>query len=317
MQVLISAEVDDFQMLKRIVVYVFELGECDLSYDVRDRTRFLKKLLSCKLACHEPAEDSVASQENIAAHVVEHVFGRKLKPSSPSALHNRFYLPGSLSQIVLHAAPGYEPLPKPCSFVFEEHDQLSDLDSQREAAADLDGSQESSETGGEDGSSDYDSESSIGSDFSSDDDERTVSNDANDPAAPLIQISETSVSADREELRSKRALDLWLDDQPSTSNQTSAALNSNQSSYAKISVGDIGSRVKPKSYSLLDPGNGSGFKVDYAFLSDVSTVSPLHVCVEVLFENSSSEPILEVKLEDEESMKVADSAKQTLVGKAK
>lgn len=316
MQVLISAEVDDFQMLKRIVVYVFELGECDLSYDVRDRTRFLKKLLSCKLA-HEPAEGSVASQENIAAHVVEHVFGRKLKPFSPSALHNRFYLPGSLSQIVLHAAPGYEPLPKPCSFVFEEHDQLSDLDSQREAAADLDGSQESSETGGEDGSSDYDSESSIGSDFSSDDDEKTVSNDANDPAAPLIQISETSVSADREELRSKRALDLWLDDQPSTSNQTSSALNSNQSSYAKISVGDIGSRVKPKSYSLLDPGNGSGFKVDYAFLSDVSTVSPLHVCVEVLFENSSSEPILEVKLEDEESMKVADSAEQTLVGKAK
>lgn len=302
-------------MLKRIVVYVFELGECDLSYDVRDRTRFLKKLLSCKLACQEPAEDSVASQANIAAHVVENVFGKKLKPFSPLALHNRFYLPGSLSQIVLHAAPGYEPLPKPGSFVFEERDQLSDFDRQGEAAADLNGSQESSETVDEDGSSNYDSESSVGSDFSSEGDERTMSNDANDPAAPLIQISETSDSADQEELRSRRALDLWLDDQPSTSNQTSSALNSNQNSYAKISIGDIGSRVKPKSYNLLDPGNG--LKVDYVFLSEVSTVSPLHVCVEVLFENRSAEPILEVNLEDEESMKAADSTEQTLVGKAK
>ncbi|ESQ44908.1 hypothetical protein EUTSA_v10010081mg [Eutrema salsugineum] len=310
-KVLISAEVDDFQMLKRIVVYVLELGESDLSYDVRDRTRFLKKLLSCKLA--ETAEDSVASQENIAEHVVEHVFGRKLKPFSPLTPQNRFYLPGSLSQIVLHAAPGYEPLPKPCSFVFEEHDQLSDSDRQREATAGLHGSQESSETVDEDGSSEYDSESSNGSDFSSDVDDRTISNDANDP---LIQISEVAVSTDQEELRSKRALDMWLDEQPSTSNQSSSALDRNQSSYAKISIGDIGSRVKPKSYTLLDPGSGSGLKVDYTFLSEFSTVSPLHVCVEVLFENGSTEPILEVNLEDEEAAKVSDSAEQTLVGKA-
>lgn len=207
MQVLVNAEVDDFQMLKRIVVYVLELGECDISYDVRDRTRFLKKLLSCKLACHEPPEEeTVASQENIAAHVVEHVFGRKLKPFSPLALHNRFYLPGSLSQIVLHAAPGYEPLPKPCSFVFEEdNDQLSDSDRHREATADLN----SSETGDEDGSSEYDTESSNGSDLSSDGDEKTTTNDAADP---LIQISEMAVPSDQEEVRSKKALDLWLDD---------------------------------------------------------------------------------------------------------
>lgn len=197
MQVLVHAEVDDFEMLKRIVVYVLELGECDVSYDVRDRTRFLKKLLSCKLACQEPPEeDTVASQENVAAHV----FGRKLKPFSPLSLHNRFYLPGSLSQIVLHAAPGYEPLPKPCSFVFEEDDaQLSDSDRHREATADLNGS----ETGDEDGSSEYDTESS------SDGDVKTTSNDAADP---LIQISEIDVSGDQEEVRSKKALDLWLDD---------------------------------------------------------------------------------------------------------
>lgn len=317
MQVLISAEVDDFQMLKRIVLYVLELGECDLNYDVRDRTRFLKKMLSYKLACHEPAEDSVASQENIAPiaeHVVEHVFGRKLKPFSPLALHSRFYLPGSLSQIVLHAAPGYEPLPKPCSFVFEEHDQLLDSNRQREARDNFSGSQESSETVDEDGSSEYDSESYNGSEFSSDGDERNEANDANDP---LIQFSEISVSTDQEELRSKRALDLWLDEESSTSNQTPSALDRNQSSYAKISIGDIGNSVKPKTYTLLDPGNGSGLKIDYTFLSEVSTVSPLHVCVEVMFENCSKEPIVEVNLEDEEAMKVSDSAEQTLVGKAK
>ncbi|CAA7060359.1 unnamed protein product [Microthlaspi erraticum] len=204
-KVLVSAEADDFQMLKRIVVYVLELGECDISYDVRDRTRFLKKRLSCKL--EPPEEDTVASQENIAAHVVEHVFGRKLKSSSPLSVHNRFYLPGSLSQIVLHAAPGYEPLPKPCSFVFEEEedDQLSESGRQREATADLNGS----ETGDEDGSSEYDTESSNGSDLSSDGDEKTTTNDAADP---LIQISEIDVSGDQEEVRSKKALDLWLDD---------------------------------------------------------------------------------------------------------
>ncbi|KAJ0246924.1 AP3-complex subunit beta-A [Hirschfeldia incana] len=312
-KVLINAEVEDFQMLKKIVLYVLELGECDLNYDVRDRTRFLKKMLSYKLTCHEPADDSVASQENIAEHVVEHVFGRKLKPFSPLNLHNRFYLPGSLSQIVLHAAPGYEPLPKPCSFVFEEHDQLSDSDRKREATADLNGSHESSETVDEDGSSEYDSESYDGSEFSSDGDER---NDANDAADPLIQISEVTVSTNQEELRSKMALDLWLDEESSTSNQTPSSLDTNQSSYAKISIGDIGSRVKPKSYTLLDPGNGSGLKIDYTFLSEVSTASPLHVCVEVLFQNSSTEPILEVNLEDEEAMKESDSAEQTLVGKA-
>ncbi|CAN8279442.1 unnamed protein product [Cochlearia groenlandica] len=315
-KVLTSAEIDDFQVLKKIMAYVFELGECDLGYDVRDRTRFLKKLLSYKLACHEAAEDNMASENKIAEDVVEHVFRRKLKPLSPLFLHNRFYLPGSLSQIVLHAAPGYEPLPKPCSFVFEEHDQLPDSDIQREATADLIGTQETSETADEDGFSEYDSESYDGSDYSSDGNERTISNGANDADDPLIQISEVDISADQEELRSKRALDLWLDDQPSTSNQTSSASDRNQSSYANLDIGDIGSRVKPKSYTLLEPGNGNGLKVDYTFLSEVSTVSPLHVCVELLFANNSTEPILEVNLEDEESTKVSDSAEQTLVGKA-
>ena len=178
----------------------------------------------------------------------------------------------------------------------------------------LNGSQESSETVDEDGSSEYDSESYNGSDLSSDGDER---NDATDSADPLIQFSDIAVSTDQEELRSKRALDLWLDEESSTSNQTPSALDRNQSSYAKISIGDIGSRVKPKSYTLLDPGNGNGVKIDYTFLSEVSTVSPLHVCVEVLFQNSSTEPIVEVSLEDEEAMNVSDSAEQTLVGKAK
>ncbi|EFH64258.1 hypothetical protein ARALYDRAFT_338097 [Arabidopsis lyrata subsp. lyrata] len=88
---------------------------------------------------------------------------------------------------------------KACSFVFEEQDQLSDLDRQREAAAVLDDSRESSETVDDDGSSDYDSESSIDSDCSSDGDERTVSNGVNDPGAPLIQISVTSVFNDPED----------------------------------------------------------------------------------------------------------------------
>ncbi|KAG2324958.1 hypothetical protein Bca52824_007686 [Brassica carinata] len=71
-----------------------------------------------------------------------------------------------------------------------------------------------------------------GSDFSSDGDERTIYNDANDLADPLIQISEIDVLADKEEIRAKRALDLCLDEQPSTSNQTSSVLDKNHSSVS-------------------------------------------------------------------------------------
>ncbi|XP_010531889.1 PREDICTED: AP3-complex subunit beta-A [Tarenaya hassleriana] len=321
-KVLTSAKGEDFLTLKRIVSYVLELGECDLNYDVRDRTRFLRKLLSDKLASHERGGDDAEPQENFTAYVAEHVFGRKLGPFSPKPSHHRFYLPGSLSHIVLHAAPGYEPLPKPCSFVFEEHDQLSDLRRQRDVATDSDGSRGSSGT-----IDDYGSESATDSVPSSDSDESTPSNEARDTPYPLIQISDftesstnqgggsVSNSADLEELRSRKALDMWLNEQPSTSTENSSVSTRNQSSYAKISIGDIGSRVKPKTYTLLDPANGNGLKVDYAFLSEVSTVSMLHVCVEIVFENSSSEPILEVNLEEEETNKASDSVDQALVEK--
>ena len=79
-------------------------------------------------------------------------------------------------------------------------------------------------------------------------------------------------------------------------------------SSAIISIGDVGRRVKPKSYSLLDPANGNGLKVDYSFTSEISSISRLLVCIEVSFKNCSSETILEITLVDEESNRDLDSA---------
>lgn len=75
-----------------------------------------------------------------------------------------------------------------------------------------------------------------------------------------------------------------------------------------MSISDIGNRVNPKSYILLDSRNGNGLKVYYTFLS-LLCIPVTCLC------RMSTEPILEVNLEDEEEMKVSDSAQQTLVGK--
>lgn len=115
------------------------------------------------------------------------------------------------------------------------------------------------------------------------------------PNDPLIQFSKTGVSADQERTKVKKKKP-WICGQTSSLAHQIKLHLYQVGARALMQRYQLVSQVKPKSYTFLDPGNGNGLKVDYTFLSEVSTVSPLHVCVQVLVENSSTEPILETNL---------------------
>lgn len=332
-KVLLCAKGEDQRSFKRVLNYVLELAECDLNYDVRDRARFIKKILSCDIGQELEEKINNVPQNKELSHVLaECIFGGHTKPLSSEPMNNRFYLPGSLSQIVLHAAPGYEPLPKPCSLLHDDFD-LSNVPqeintSERPRSTESYDTDPDSASGSldEESDSDYSSQQSVtGSSARGDHDETGSVNEGDDNAYPLIQISDVanadvignrvsqSVSADFGELISKRGLESWLNDQPSLPNTSTSEQGQVCRSTARIFIRDIGKRVKTKSYTLLDPANGNGLKVDYSFSSEVPTISHHLVCVEVFFKNCSSEPMSDILLEDEESSKGSTSADQTLV----
>lgn len=311
---------------------MLELAECDLNYDVRDRARFIKKILSCNLGPQGLEEEinSLPQNKEPSRVLAEHIFVGQMKPVSPEPMNYRFYLPGSLSQIVLHAAPGYEPLPKPCSLLLDDFD-LSNVDKGSNTLARNSESYDTDDPGSVSGSldqesaSDYNSEHSItGSSVSGGSDETGSVNEGDDNDYPLIQISDVgnacvnqdgvsqSGSADLGELISKRGLESWLNDQPGLSNMSTSEQSQVCRSTAIISIRDMGQRVKTKSYTLLDPANGNGLKVDFSFSSEVSTVSLHLICVEVFFKNCSSDLMSDIFLEDEDSCKGSNSADQTL-----
>lgn len=314
-------------IFKRILSYLLELAKCDLNYDLRDRARALKKVLSSHTGSLDLEDEGKGlSEKKIQSAVESLFFGGQTKPSS-EPINYHFYLPGSLSQIVLHAAPGYEPLPNPCSLICDElgdgpNDVRGIKELRRATNSDsygVDGSDSVSESVDGESASDYSSQCSISG--SGGGESGSVS-EIDDNADPLIQISDVSVNLNSvpqkngesgldnfEELMSKKTLESWLDESPS---QNSSELIHARRSSARISIGDIGSRVKLKSNKLLDPAIGNGLSVDYTFSYETSAISPLLVCVEVSFTNCSSEPMSKVSLLDEESSKSLDSMEHAL-----
>ncbi|KDP44947.1 hypothetical protein JCGZ_01447 [Jatropha curcas] len=328
LKVLSSAKKEELWTFRKVGSYVLELAEFDLNYDVRDRARLIKKLLSSKLDSQEIRDDMNCSpqREDLPHVLAECLYRGQTKESSLEPINYRIYLPGSLSQIVLHAAPGYEPLPKPCTLLHDELTQLSGTNHEKDMLGEgTDGSDTISGSSDEETLSDYSVEHSItdsGGDGGSDD--VGSASESGDDVDPLIQVSDVgdahlnqnevplSASTDLEELVSKRALESWLDEQPDLSNPSTSERSQVCRSSARISMRDIGSQVKPKRYSLLDPANGNGLKVDYSFSSEISSISPVLVCLDVSFENCSTETISEVKLVDEESNKASDSTESSL-----
>lgn len=322
-----SANGEDTFSFEKILSYLLELAKCDLNYDVRDRAFFLKKLLSPYLGLQgvEAEPDSLSKNRDLSCLLTKSILRGQTKSKLPEPNNHRIYLPGSLSQIVLHAAPGYEPLPKPCSLTidgFETNTSGNQATSDHSVSDDLDSVSGSLD---EESASHYSSQhSTTGSSGSHGSDETGSASETEDNTDTLIQFSDAgnaykvqnhaseSNSADYGELMSKRALESWLDEQPDLSNASTYEPSPIHGSSARISIGDIRGEIKRKSYVLLDPVNGNGLKVDYSFSSEISSISPLLVCIEVSFKNCSTEPMSAITLVDEDSGKVLDSADQAL-----
>jgi AP-3 complex subunit beta len=312
---------EDSWTLRKIWTYVIELAERDLNYDIRDRSRFLKKLLSSNLESQNVEEENGESQKKDQSCVLaECIFGVQTKtatvPSEP--INDRFYLPGSLSQLVFHAAPGYEPLPKPRSL--PNIDQYDGSDKSDSDEVDDSGTSGSSD---EENASDYSSERSIsGSSEVSGSNETVSVNEGENNDDPLIQISDTSNVNENQnggdhagtsgfsDLMSTKSLESWLDEPSKSSKGRETEQSGVRRSSARITLGNIGSRIKPKCYTLLDPANGNGLMVYYSFSSETSSISSHLVCLEVLFENCSLESMFDIVLIDEDSSKSVDSTDQ-------
>lgn len=294
-----------------------------MNYDIRDRSRFLKKLLSSNLESQHLEEENSESQNRDQSYVLaECIFGGQIKtvnvPSEP--INYRFYLPGSLSQLVFHAAPGYEPLPKPCSLPYidlDQHDGAAEGDSDEEDDPGTSGSLD------EESASDYSSEQSVtGSSEVGSSNENVSGNEGDNNVDPLIQISDTGNICENQnggalssttgfgDLMSTKSLESWLDEAPRSSKETEIEQSRVHRSSARITIGNIGGRVKPKYYTLLDPANGNGLKVNYSFSSETSSISSHLLCLEVYFENCSLERMFDIVLIDEDSSKSSDSTDQ-------
>ncbi|KAH9624201.1 hypothetical protein KSS87_008278 [Heliosperma pusillum] len=321
-----SAKGDDLMTVKRIVSFILELAKCDMNYDVRDRARALSKILPSFLGSdvHGVTSDSV--KEEAINLIARKIFTPPKGSPSSQPLSSRFYLPGSLSQVVLHAAPGYEPLPKPCSLPLA-NGQDSFLETENSNGSErTDGSETLS--GSEEGESDYNSDDDSSASYVSKQNESV--NEAEN-TSPLILIGDADNALERqdgtadnsniysgsggvEDVMSKSALESWLVEQPTGLNQDlKASAGDSIQRSARISIGDLGSRVKPKTYVLLDTASGQGLKVEYTFSSQISHISPILICVEVSFHNTSNQPLSKVFLADEGSSKGANLSEQALV----
>ncbi|CAH9097536.1 unnamed protein product [Cuscuta europaea] len=315
--VVLRAKGENMLSFRRILNYILELAKCDLNYDLRDRSRFIIKLL--------PDMDEANCQPRTASplHLLaEHLFMGQTKSAAGEPLTYQFYLPGSLSHMVLHAAPGYEPLPQPQSLIYTDTSGHSSHDTQRD-------SYEEDDPNSDSGSLDDESVSGYSSqDFPTSASGANPLSDHDENPNPLILLSDfgndhrneigrsrksadCSNSNEVSELLSNRSLESWLNDNPA-SVQDSSDISYVHQSFARISIGDIGSRVKPKSYTLLDPANGSGLSVDYMFSTAISSKPQVFVCVELCFKNCSTEPMSNLLLVEEGSNGSTEPTDQTV-----
>ncbi|XP_038989039.1 AP3-complex subunit beta-A [Phoenix dactylifera] len=332
-KIVLRAQGEELYTFRKILSYIIELARYDMNYDVRDRSRVMGEITSCTM-----------QNGGIYHEFVESIFSGNTPSKAYMAKNFRIYLPGSLSQIVVHAAPGYRPLPKPCSLldgdfnlgfgVVHEPEEPAEI-SGRSNSFEMNDPDISSGSSTEESGSAYDSQHSIissadsvGTGFASDSNDNghtlVVSHGAEDgKEIPLVHLSDASVdygqtsqsakenistffSKDLAEVLSKSALESWLDEQPSLP----SLQKSEPPSGAKISINDLDFTVKPKLHTLLDPANGNGLRVEYSFSSEVSTISPLLVCVDMFFENLSTEPLMNITVEDGESSGSLESADQ-------
>ncbi|CAL4934926.1 unnamed protein product [Urochloa decumbens] len=294
---------------EKIVAYVIELATYDLNYDVRDRARLLSRLLPCYTTQLGPSYQP--QNGDICKELADNIFDGKFQPTSHSASNYRIYLPGSLSQVVLHAAPGYAPLPKPQSMGLN-HKELtrgianpsgsnnSDAESvsstyESSSVYDSESEGDGLSDGGTDGSLHHQNDASI--------QQGQTCPDADENLADLI-------STDLTELMSRSALESWLDEAPTEP----LVQSSSQASSARVAFTNRSFERKPKLHTLLDSSDSNGISVLYAFSSEVSPRSHLLVCVDLYLENVTTQQLTDITIKSEETSSSVDSMGQTSEG---
>ncbi|TYH76304.1 hypothetical protein ES332_D04G075300v1 [Gossypium tomentosum] len=297
-RVLSGATGEGLSTFKKVFRYLVELAECDSNYDVRDRACFLKKLLSYnfisqgsqgvyrnKLGHGSQGSQGAYSLPEKDLHIVVNcIFRKQTREVKTESINYRFYLPGSLSHMVLHTAPGYEPLPKPCSLLLDDINEPEGIRIIMKEAADYSGTDDhgtSSDPSDNESASDCGSQHSFSGSRSSGHGDDGESSEGNDNADLLLQISDNGNASENQS-------GSWLEEQLGSSNPGTLEQSQVRKSLSRISIGDVGKQIKPKSYSLLEPANRNDLKVDYSFSSEISSISHLLVCIEVSFRNCSS-----------------------------
>ncbi|TYJ37496.1 hypothetical protein E1A91_A05G380000v1 [Gossypium mustelinum] len=230
-KVLSGATGEGLSTFKKVFRYLVELAECDSNYDVRDLACFLKELLSYNFISQ--GSQGVYSLSEKDLHIVVNCIFRKQREVKTESINYQFYLPGSLSHMVLHTAPGYEPLPKPCSLLLDDINEPEGTRIIMKEAADYSGTDDhgtSSDPSDNESASDYGSQHSFSGSRSSGHGDDGESNEGNDNADLLLQISDIGNAAENQngvfhsspanlgELMSNRALESWLEEQPGSSN---------------------------------------------------------------------------------------------------
>ncbi|TVU37043.1 hypothetical protein EJB05_19010 [Eragrostis curvula] len=325
-KVIIHSPEEHMEEFKKIVAYVIELATCDLSYDVRDRARLLSSFLPCYTT--RPGSSCQLQNGDICKQLADHIFNGKMQPTFHSANNYRIYLPGSLSQVVLHAAPGYAPLPKPQSMELTHRTMepaRGIAPSSRSANSDTESGSSTYES-----SSVYDSESegnlsdrdADGSNGYSNDDDHNPQHQEDDQDVPLVHVYDVHaeqdseenlaalISTDLTELMSKSALESWLDEAPAEP----PVQDSTRTSFARVSFTNRSFERKPKLHVLLDSSDSNGLSILYAFSSDLSPRSRLLVCIDLYFENVTTHELTDITVKCEESSSSEDGVHQTSEG---
>ncbi|XP_020580714.1 AP3-complex subunit beta-A isoform X2 [Phalaenopsis equestris] len=318
-KVILSAQKEDRLMFEKILSYILQLAKYDVDYDIRDRARMAENLIS---PCEAEDLNPKWQNGNNAGELLENIF-RGNKHSSRLPDHDfRFYLPGSLSHVVLHAAPGYEPLPKPHSLHENLSNGIADEDVSRasfdsESSTDENGSYNVSEPSAT-SSIESDGNESASASHDPNNDEDKNENPHFHPSESHVVNDQTSrtaaknlsksISSDLVDLMSRTAFESWLDDHPGLPSETKPS----KSSSTRISVNDLCFAISRKLHTLLDSANGNGLRVEYSFLSEASELSPSLVCIELLFSNCSNELLTGITMEDGEPNRSSEASVQAL-----
>lgn len=303
-------------MFEKILSYILQLAKYDIDYDIRDRARMAEKLIS---PCDANDFGSKLRDRAMDCKLLSNIFRGNKHPSRSPDQDFHFYLPGSLSHVVLHAAPGYEPLPRPCILHENFPNGIADEDANSDSfdsgsSIDENGSCNdsepsaisSAEADANDSASESHDQNYLESSPTTGVDENKKENPPCHPSEPSSVYDQTTISSDLADLMSRTAFESWLDESSGLPSETKPS----ELSSSRISVNDLTFAVSPELYTLLDPANGNGLRVDYSFLSEASKLSPFLVCVELLFSNCSNEVLTAITVGDAELNGSSESSMQ-------